>query len=64
MGRLVAAACVLAALVAVAPSAAQIQGTDLVPWPEALPPADVPNDVQAHGVEHCRRAAVRCVVGL
>lgn len=54
----------LAALVAGAPSAAQIQGTDLVPWPEALPPADVPNDVQAHGIEHCRRAAVRCVVGL
>lgn len=64
MGRLVAAACVLAALVVAAPSAAQNQGTDLVPWPEALPPADVPNDVQAHGVEHCRRSAVRCVLGL
>jgi hypothetical protein len=55
---------VLAALVAAAPGAARSTGTDLVPWPQQLPPADVPNEVQAHGVEHCRHAAVRCVVGL
>ena len=54
----------LAALIAAAPAAGQLSGTDLVPWPQALPPADVPNDVQAHGVEHCRRAAIRCVEGL
>jgi hypothetical protein len=43
---------------------AQVQGTDLAPWPQTLPPADVPNDVQAHGVEHCRKPSVRCVAGL
>jgi len=53
-----------AALLCSAPAAAQVQGTDLVPWPQALPPADVPNDVQAHGVKHCRKASVRCVAGL
>lgn len=46
------------------PAAAQVEGTDLVPWPQSLPPADVPNDVQAHGVEHCRKASIRCVAGL
>ncbi len=61
---MVGAACVLAALVAAAPGAAQLAGDDLLPWPQSLPPADVPNDVQAHGVDHCRHAAVRCVVGL
>lgn len=57
---------VLAALVAVAPAGAQetIGGTDLIPWPQALPPADVPNDVQAQGVTHCKRASARCVRGL
>jgi hypothetical protein len=46
------------------PAGAQVEGTDLVPWPQALPPADVPNDVQAHGVSHCERPSIRCVVGL
>ncbi len=55
---------VVAALAVAAPAIAQVEGTDLVPWPQALPPADVPNDVQAHGVEHCRKASVRCVAGL
>ena len=63
MRRIVLGA-IVAALVAVAPASAQVQGSDLVPWPQALPPADVPNDVQARGVEHCRRASIRCVVGL
>ena len=27
-----------------------------IPWPQALPPSDVPNEVQAHAVEHCRKA--------
>jgi hypothetical protein len=57
----------LAAALALAfagPATAQMEGTDLVPWPQALPPADVPNDVQARGVEHCRKASLRCVIGL
>ncbi len=56
----------LAAILAIgaAPAAAQVEGTDLVPWPQALPPADVPNDVQARGVEHCGKASLRCVAGL
>ena len=58
------AAFVLATLVVAAPSNAQLQGTDLIPWPEGLPPADVPNQVQAHGVDHCRHASVRCLAGL
>lgn len=52
---------VVALVVAGAPSNAQVQGTDLVPWPQALPPADVPNDVQAHAVEHCRKPTLGCV---
>ena len=52
------------ALVAAVPAAAQLGGTDLVPWPEALPPSDVPNDRQARPVEHCRDGRVRCVRGL
>src|SRR5215218_10377349 len=47
-----------------APAAAQVQGTDLVPWPQALPAADVPNDVQARGVTHCEHPSIRCVEGL
>ena len=39
-------------------------GTDLAPWPEALPASDVPNDAQPRGVDHCREARVRCVAGL
>jgi hypothetical protein len=57
----------LAAILAIGsavPAGAQVEGTDLVPWPQALPPADVPNEVQAHAVEHCRRPSVRCVAGL
>ncbi len=51
----------LGALVA-APAAGQ--GTDLVPWPQALPPSDVPNEVQARPVRHCADGRVRCVRGL
>ena len=54
----------VAALVAAAPASAQVEGEDLFPWPQQLPPADVPNDVQAHAVAHCKRASIRCVVGL
>jgi hypothetical protein len=60
----VALGVVVAALACAAPAAAQIQGTDLVPWPQALPAADVPNDVQAHGVTHCEHPSIRCVVNL
>lgn len=54
----------IAVLAIAVPAAAQTESTDLIPWPQALPPADVPNDVQARGVEHCRKASIRCVVGL
>jgi hypothetical protein len=56
--------CAFAVLVAAPGASAQVGGTDLVPWPQALPPGQVPNDVQARPVEHCRRASVRCVRGL
>jgi hypothetical protein len=62
-GKLALAALVLATLVA-APAAAQIGGSDLVPWPQQLPASDVPNDRQARPVEHCRDGRVRCVRGL
>ena len=39
-------------------------GHDLIPWPQALPPAEVPNEAQARPVEHCRDGRVRCVAGL
>jgi len=39
-------------------------GHDLIPWPQALPPAEVPNEIQAKPVEHCRDGSVRCVAGL
>ena len=39
-------------------------GTDLIPWPQSLPPKDIPNQVQAKPVEHCRVASVACVEGL
>ena len=64
MGRIVGATCVLAALLAAAPASAQSEGTDLVPWPQALPPSAVPNDAQGRPVEHCRTASVGCVNSL
>jgi hypothetical protein len=39
-------------------------GHDLIPWPQALPAAAVPNDAQARPVDHCRDGSVRCVAGL
>jgi len=53
-----------AAVLGAAPARAQLGGTDLVPWPEALPPEDVPNEVQPRRVKHCRHGSVRCVAGL
>jgi hypothetical protein len=52
------------ALLAAAPAHAQLGGTDLIPWPEALPPSEIPNRVQARPVEHCRDGRVGCVAGL
>ena len=59
MRRVVAASVLLALIVAVPLARGQgaALGTDLVPWPQALSPSQVPNDVQAHPVENCRRAA-------
>jgi uncharacterized protein DUF5995 len=31
------------------------------PWPQALPPQEVPNTVHAHPVRRCKRATLRCV---
>ena len=62
-GKLALGAAVLA-IVTAGPATAQIGGTDLVPWPEALPASDVPNDRQARPVRHCRDGRVRCVRGL
>jgi hypothetical protein len=64
VGRIVGATCVLAALLAAGSASAQSAGTDLIPWPQQLPPADIPNDAQARPVEHCRDGGVRCVDGL
>jgi hypothetical protein len=63
VGRILAATLVLAAVVAT-PALAQIGGTDLAPWPQQLPASDVPNDRQAHAVQHCPDGRVRCVRGL
>ncbi|MGH2953067.1 MAG: DUF5995 family protein [Solirubrobacterales bacterium] len=46
------------------PASAQLGGTDLIPWPQALPPADVPNDAQAHPVRRCRDGTPRCIARL
>jgi hypothetical protein len=51
-------------LIVTAPASGQLGGTDLIKWPQLLPPLDVPNDVRAHPVKHCRKASVRCVAGL
>ena len=64
MRRAISAICAVAAVLIAAPAAAQQGGTDLAPWPEALPASDVPNEAQPRGVEHCRKARVRCVAGL
>ena len=54
------------ALVTAPPAAGQgaSLGTDLLPWPQVLPPAEIPNEVQAHPVERCRRAGIACVARL
>jgi hypothetical protein len=62
--RRVALAGAVAAIAVAVPAAAQVGGTDLVPWPQALPPSDVPNDAQAKPVRHCADGRVRCVRGL
>jgi hypothetical protein len=55
---------VTAAAAFAGPASAQLGGTDLIPWPQALPPAEIPNEVQARAVEHCRDGSVACVAGL
>jgi Family of unknown function (DUF5995) len=56
--------CLLVALAAAGAASARTEGTDLFPWPEALPPSQVPNDAQGRAVEHCRRPGPSCVHGL
>ena len=70
MSRVGIALCLLAALI-LAPTAVgqgggeEIGGgEDLVPWPQALPPEQIPNEVRPHPVERCRKATLRCIRGL
>jgi hypothetical protein len=55
-----------AGLIFAAPASGQgaSLGTDLVPWPELLPPASVSDDTRPGPVEHCREGRARCVAGL
>jgi hypothetical protein len=55
----------VAAATAFAPGAALADHHDEnLPWPQALPPMPVSTAVQPHGVQHCRRASIRCMDGL
>jgi hypothetical protein len=63
VGRIIGVASVLVALLAAAPASGQ-GGTDLFPWPQALPASEVPNEAQGRPVDHCRKPRVRCVRGL
>ena len=63
-GRIALATAAATALIAATPAGAQLGGTDLFPWPESLPPSDVPNQAQAHPVRHCADGGLRCVRGL
>jgi Family of unknown function (DUF5995) len=60
----IATATLACVLVAAVPASGQLGGTDLIRWPQLLPPLPVPNDVKAHPVKHCREASVRCVARL
>lgn len=70
--RLVAPLLALTACAALAaPASAQapedplgLGGRDLLPWPQALPAGEVPNEARPHPVRHCRRPGLRCVRGL
>ncbi len=66
MRRIAGPLALLAVLVAAPLASGQgaALGTDLVPWPEALPPAEIPNEVQGHPVENCERGGVGCVARL
>lgn len=61
------AAAVLAAAVFASAASAQaaddplgLGDRDLVPWPQALPPGTVPNDVRPAPVRNCGKGTVRC----
>jgi hypothetical protein len=54
----------VAAALAIAPVARADHDDENLPWPQALPPLPVTTKVQPHGVEHCRRASIRCLTGL
>jgi hypothetical protein len=66
MRRIAIATALLGLLVTAAHASGQgaALGHDLIPWPQALPPAEVPNESQARPVEHCSEGSVRCVAGL
>jgi hypothetical protein len=63
--RAALAAVATAAALACAPGPAVADHHDQnLPWPQLLPPMPVTRAVQPHGVEHCRRASLRCMDGL
>jgi hypothetical protein len=51
-------------LAAVAPVAARAQGAPNLPWPELLPPAPAPANVQPGPVPGCRAARMACIDGV
>jgi hypothetical protein len=59
-----AALAAAALALAMAPAARADHHDANPPWPQALPSLPVSTAVQPHGVEHCRRARIRCLRGL
>ena len=59
--RIVAAASLLAIAVAAVPAVAEEGAVPNPPWPQALPPEEVPIGPQPHPVRNCRRATIGCV---
>jgi hypothetical protein len=55
---------VVAAAMVLAPAAYADHHNEDLPWPQLLPAAPTPTDVQPHGVQNCRRASIRCIDGL
>ena len=61
-GRRLAAVLAIAAGLAAPIALAADDGTvPNTPWPQALPPQDVPTTVQPHPVRNCRHAGIGCV---
>jgi hypothetical protein len=59
----VAAAVLATVLAAAVPASGQLGGTDLIKWPQLLPPLEVPNDAADHGVVIARHGIDREPIG-